>query len=49
MNRVQGPVLMLYFSNPWWLCGFLLDVVGGIVTIAAVANAPISIVQPILG
>lgn len=45
----KAPILLLYFSNPWWLCGFLLDVTGGVVTIAAVASAPISIVQPILG
>eukprot|EP00291_Cryptomonas_curvata_P016766 CAMPEP_0172164202 /NCGR_PEP_ID=MMETSP1050-20130122/7712_1 /TAXON_ID=233186 /ORGANISM="Cryptomonas curvata, Strain CCAP979/52" /LENGTH=233 /DNA_ID=CAMNT_0012834509 /DNA_START=181 /DNA_END=878 /DNA_ORIENTATION=+ len=44
-----SKVLRAYFAHPWWVFGFLLDVVGGFLTLAAVAHAPISVVQPILG
>ena len=42
-------VIKSYFGNVWWLIGFLSDVLGGFLTLGAVALAPISIVQPILG
>jgi hypothetical protein len=40
-------VLLAYVTNPVWLAGLLLDVAGGGAMLAALAAAPVSLVQPV--
>lgn len=47
--EMKAEVVKLYLRSPWWLAGLLLDVGGAILTLAALALAPVSVVQPILG
>ena len=47
--QFKGAVLRSYIGSPWWVVGFGLDVGGAIMTLLALALAPVSLVQPILG
>jgi hypothetical protein len=40
-------VLATYFKDKTWSTGLGLDVVGGILMVAAIARAPVSLVQPV--
>eukprot|EP00286_Rhodomonas_abbreviata_P026468 CAMPEP_0181308686 /NCGR_PEP_ID=MMETSP1101-20121128/11603_1 /TAXON_ID=46948 /ORGANISM="Rhodomonas abbreviata, Strain Caron Lab Isolate" /LENGTH=331 /DNA_ID=CAMNT_0023415101 /DNA_START=239 /DNA_END=1231 /DNA_ORIENTATION=+ len=47
--QCNSTVLRMYVANYWWLLGFAMDVGGALLTLTALAMAPVSVVQPILG
>jgi drug/metabolite transporter (DMT)-like permease len=47
--QFKGNVLRTYLGSPWWVAGLGLDVGGALMTLVALALAPVSVVQPILG
>ncbi|KAJ1476562.1 hypothetical protein T484DRAFT_1965425 [Baffinella frigidus] len=47
--QFKGNVLRTYLGSPWWVAGLGLDVSGALMTLVALALAPVSVVQPILG
>jgi hypothetical protein len=40
-------VLATYFNDKTWSTGLGLDVTGGLLMVAAIARAPVSLVQPV--
>jgi hypothetical protein len=42
-----AQVVLSYLTAPTWLLGLLLDVSGGAAMLAALAAAPVSLVQPV--
>lgn len=42
-------VIRAYLVNKAWLIGFLLDIVGAILMLRALSQAPVSVVQPVSG
>jgi len=47
--EMKAAIVKRYLSSPWWVVGLVLDVGGAIMTLLALAMAPVSVVQPILG
>ena len=45
----QGEVYAAFFRSPTWLGGFAIQTAGWVCFLKAIANAPVSIVQPVLG
>ena len=44
---LDRKVLATYFKDKTWATGLALDVAGGILMVAAIARAPVSLVQPV--
>jgi drug/metabolite transporter (DMT)-like permease len=45
----QGSVYLAFFRSPTWLAGMAINVFGWVLLLKALANAPVSIIQPVLG
>jgi multidrug transporter EmrE-like cation transporter len=45
----QGAVYRAFFRSPMWLGGLAFMIAGWVFFLRAIANAPVSIVQPVLG
>ncbi|HJQ82504.1 MAG TPA: DMT family transporter [Candidatus Binatia bacterium] len=49
LGRERRGALRAFFRSPTWLAGTGITILGWIAFLKAVANAPVSIVQPVLG
>lgn len=47
--KLDSETLALYFSNRTWVIGLACDIGGAGLMLYAIANAPVSIVQPVAG
>ena len=45
----QGSVYLAFIRSPIWLAGIAINTVGWVLLLKALANAPVSIIQPVLG
>jgi len=45
----QGSVYLAFIRSPIWLTGIAINTVGWVLLLKALANAPVSIIQPVLG
>jgi drug/metabolite transporter (DMT)-like permease len=45
----QGSVYRAFLRSPIWLTGIAINTVGWVLLLKAIANAPVSIIQPVLG
>jgi multidrug transporter EmrE-like cation transporter len=45
----QGSVYLAFMRSPVWLAGIAIQTVGWVFMLKALANAPVSIIQPVLG
>lgn len=47
--QAKPDIVLQYVSSRLWLAGAMLDVVGGLLMVAAFSMAPVSILQPVSG
>ena len=47
--KMDREVLQKYLTSRYFAAGVLADLAGGVMMLGAVANAPVSIVQPVAG
>ena len=45
----QGSVYLAFIRSPIWLAGIAINTFGWVLVLKAIANAPVSIIQPVLG
>jgi uncharacterized membrane protein len=45
----QGRVFLAFLRSPIWLAGIAISTFGWVLLLKAIANAPVSIIQPVLG
>ena len=45
----QGSVFLAFLRSPIWLSGIAVNTIGWVFFLKAIANAPVSIIQPVLG
>ena len=45
----QGSVYLAFMRSPIWLAGIAIQTVGWVLMLKALANAPVSVIQPVLG